>query len=125
MAYPEQLPVGSLAVGGLTTRGIDRADAQCLPQLAQRAQHRGFGKLAAQRFPGLRGGEHAFFVQRLPQLQHQGRNLVAGRFLRRMLPVRVAAQRQHERQRFCMSQEIRLFTHRAEQIQRHHFAGCD
>jgi len=41
------------------------------------------GELAAQGLSGLGCAEHAFFVQRFPQLQHQGRDLVPGRFLRR------------------------------------------
>ena len=47
-----------------------RADAQGLPKLAQGAQHRGFGQLAAQGLSGLVGGECPLFVQHLPQLQH-------------------------------------------------------
>ena len=102
-----------------------RADAQGLPKLAQGAQHRGFGELAAQGFPSLVGGECAFFVQNLPQLQHQGRDLVAGGFLRSMFPVRIGAQGKHVGQRLAVSEKIRLFPHRAQQIERHHGAGGD
>jgi hypothetical protein len=102
-----------------------RADAQGLPKLAQAAQHRGFGELAAQGFPSFGGGECALFVQNLPQLQHQGRNLVAGGFLRRMLPVWIGAQGENVRQRIAMGEKIRLLPHRAQQIERHHGAGGD
>ena len=61
------------------------------------AQHRGFGQLAAQGFPRLGGGERAILVQSLPQLEHQGRDLVAGGFLRSMLPIRIGAQSKERR----------------------------
>ena len=102
-----------------------RADAQGLPKLAQGAQHRGFGELAAQGLPGLGGGECALFVQNLPQLQHQGRDFVAGGFLRRMLPVRIGAQGENVGQRLAVGEKIRLLPHRAQQIKRHHGAGGD
>jgi hypothetical protein len=102
-----------------------RADAQGLPKLAQGAQHRGFGELTAQGFPGLSGSERALFVQNLPQLQHQGRNFMSGGFLRRMLPVRIGAQRKNVGECFPVSEKIRLLPHRAQQIERHHGAGGD
>jgi hypothetical protein len=40
-----------------------------------------------------------------------------------MLPVLVAAQGKHVRQRVAVGEKIRLLPHRAEQIQRHHVAG--
>jgi hypothetical protein len=97
-----------------------RADAQGLPKLAQGPQHRGFGELTAQRLPGLGGGEGTLFIQNLPQLQHQGRDLVAGGFLRRVLPVRIGAQGENVGQRLAVSEKIRLFPYRAQQIERHH-----
>ncbi len=89
------------------------------------AQNCGFRELAAQGFPGLGGGEHAVFVQGLPQLEHQGRDLVAGGFLRSMLPIGIGAQAKHVGQRLGVGQKIRLLAHRAQQIQRHHAAGGD
>ncbi len=102
-----------------------RADAQGLPKLAQGAQHRGFGELAAQRLPSLGGGECTLFVQNFPQLQHQGRDFVAGGFLRRMLPVRIGAQGKNVGQRLAVSEKIRLLPYRAQQVERHHGAGGD
>jgi hypothetical protein len=42
-----------------------------------------------------------------------------------MLPVRVAAQGKYEGQRVAVGEKIRLFAHRAEQVQRHYGAGGD
>ena len=100
MAYPEQLPAGRLA-----WVAKHRADTQSLPELAQSAQNCGLGELAAQGFPRLGGREHALFVQRLPQLQHQRRNLVAGGFLRSMLPIGIGPQAKHIRQRLACGPE--------------------
>jgi hypothetical protein len=115
--HPHQLPTSWLAL-----RSERRADAQRLPQLAQGAQHRGLGKLAAQCLPGHGGGQCALLVERLPQLQHQRRDLVAGGFLRRMLPIRVRAQGKDEGQRLAVGDKIRLLAHRAQQVQGHHVA---
>ena len=120
MAYPEQLPLRRLA-----RVREHRADAQCLPKLTQTSQNGGLRELAPQRLPGLRSAEHAFFVQRLPQLEHQGRDLVPGRFLRRMLPIRIGAQAKHVGQRLAVGQKIRLLAHPAEQVQSDHTAGGD
>jgi hypothetical protein len=102
-----------------------RADAQGLPKLAQGAQHRGFRELASQGLPGLGGGQCALFVQNLPQLQHQGRDFVAGGFLWSMLPVRIGAQGENVGQRLAVSEKIRLLSHRAQQIERHYGARGD
>ncbi len=56
-AAPEQFPSGRLAL-----RREHRADAQRLPELAQGAQNRGFGELAAKCFPGRGGGQCALFA---------------------------------------------------------------
>jgi hypothetical protein len=101
----------------------DRADAQGLPKLAQGAQHRSFGKLAAQCFPCLGGGKRARVLQDLPQLQHQGRDLVPRGFLRRLLPVRISAQGKNVGQGLAVGEKIRLLGHRAQQIERHYRAG--
>jgi hypothetical protein len=100
-----------------------RGNAQGLPQLAQGAQHRGFCKLAAQRLPRLVGGHGARLLQNLPQLQHQGRDLVPGGFLRRMLPIRIGTQAKHVGKRLAVGQKIRLLAHCAEQVQGDHAAG--
>jgi hypothetical protein len=42
-----------------------------------------------------------------------------------MLPIGVAAQGKNERERQPMGQKIRLLSHSAEQIQRHHASGRD
>jgi hypothetical protein len=102
-----------------------RADAQGLPKLAQGAQHRGFGELAAQGLPRLGSAERSLFVQDLPQLQHQGRHLVAGGFLRGMLPVRISAEGENKGQRRAVGEKIRLLAHCAQQVERHHGAGGD
>jgi len=86
MPYAEQLPLRRMA-----SVREHRSDPQSLPKLAQAAQYGSLGELSAQRFPGLGSAQHTVFVQRLPQLQHQGRDLVPGGFLRRMLPVRIGA----------------------------------
>jgi hypothetical protein len=44
---------------------------------------------------------------------------MAGRFLRRMLPVGIPTQRDHVGQRLACGQKIRLLTHPAQQVQRH------
>ena len=93
-----------------------RGDAQDLPEFAESAQNRGFRQLPAQGFPSLIGGKHAILVQGLPQLEYQGRDLMAGRFLRRMLPIRIGAQAKNVGQRLLLGQEIRLLTHPAQQI---------
>jgi hypothetical protein len=50
---------------------------------------------------------------------------VAGRFLRRVLPVRIGTQGENVRQRIPVGEKIRLLPHCAQQIQRHHGAGDD
>jgi hypothetical protein len=50
---------------------------------------------------------------------------VAGGLLRRMFPVGIGAQGKNERQRLPLGEKIRLFPHRAQQIERHHRAGGD
>jgi hypothetical protein len=67
MPDTQQLPLR-----GLACVREHRADAQCLPKLAQTAQHGCLGELAAQHLPGLGSAERTFFVQRLPQFEHQG-----------------------------------------------------
>jgi hypothetical protein len=42
-----------------------------------------------------------------------------------MLPVRIGAQAKHIGQCLAVRQKIRLFAHRAEQVQGDHTAGCD
>jgi hypothetical protein len=118
VAHTKQFPAGRLA-----RVRKPRGDAQGLPELAQSAQNRGFRQLPAQGFPSLGGGEHSILVQGLPQLEYQGRDLMAGGFLRSMLPIRIGAQANNVGQRLFMGQEIRLLTHPAQQIQRHHLAG--
>lgn len=95
-----------------------RGDAQGLPEFAESAQDRRFRQLPAQGFPSLGGGEHAILVQGLPQLEYQGRDLMAGRFLRSMLPIRIGAQTKNVGQGLLLGQKIRLLTYPAEQIQR-------
>jgi hypothetical protein len=114
VAYPEHLPTGRLA------RVREHwADAQCLPKFAQTTQNGSFGQLATQVLSRLRCGEPAVFVQGLPQLEHQRRHFVAGRFLRSMLPIGIATKREHVGQRLACSHKIRLLTHSAQQVQRH------
>jgi hypothetical protein len=113
--YPEQLPANRLRLGCEY-----RADAQALPELVQRPQHRRFGHLAPQRFAGLGSAERTLLVQRFPQLQHQGRDFVSGGLLRSLLPITIRAQAEHVRQRLAMNQKIRLFTHSAQQVERYY-----
>jgi hypothetical protein len=120
MPYAQQLPLRRLACVP-----EHRADAQRLPQFAQTSQHRSLRELAPQRLPGLGSAEHAFFVQGLPQLKHQRRDLVPGGFLRCVLPIRIGAQAKHVGQRLAVGQKIRLLAHCAEQVQSHHAAGGD
>jgi hypothetical protein len=120
VSHAQQLPLRRLA-----RFPMHRANAQCLPELGQRAQNGSFGDLAPQDLSGLGSAERAFFVQRLPQLKHQGRDLVPGGFLRRMLPIRIGTQAKHVGQRLAVGQKIRLLAHRAQQVQRDHTAGRD
>jgi hypothetical protein len=120
MAHAEQFPASRLA-----RVREPRGDAQGLPELAQSAQNRGFRQLPAQGFPRLGGGEHSILVQGLPQLEYQGGDLMAGGFLRRMLPIRIGAQAKNVGQRLLLGQEIRLLTHPAQQIQGYHLARCN
>ena len=120
MSNPQQLPLGRFPC-----IPQHRADPQPLPQLAQPAQNRGLGQLPAQFFPRLDGGEPAILIQRLPQFQHQRRNLMPGGLLRSMLPIRIAPQGNHKGECLAMSQKIRLFPYRAQQVQRHHRPRCD
>jgi hypothetical protein len=85
--HAEQLPLCRLS-----RVPVHRADAQPLPQLREATQNRSLRQFAPQRLPGLGCCEYTFFVQRFPQLEHQGRDLVARGFLRRMLPIRIRAQ---------------------------------
>ena len=107
MAHAQHLPARRLA--GFSQH---RGDAQGLPQLAQGAQHRCFRQLAAQGLPRLGGGHGTLLVQDLPQLEHQGRHLVARGLLRRMLPIRIRAQAKNVGERLGMGQKIRLLAHR-------------
>ena len=50
---------------------------------------------------------------------------MAGGFLRRMLPVRIGAQRKNVRQGLAVRQKIRLLPQCAQQIERHHGARGD
>jgi hypothetical protein len=103
---------------------IDRADTQSLPEFRQTAQNRSLGQLAPQRFPGLGSAEYTLAVQRFPQLEHQGRNLVARGLLRSMLPIRIRAQAKNVGQRLGVGQKIRLLAHRPEQVQSDHATAC-
>jgi hypothetical protein len=113
MLDPEQLPARRLA-----RPGKHRGNAQALPKLAQAAQHSGFGKLPAQGFPRLRGGQRTilvvFVVQCLPQLEHQWRNLVAGGFFRSMLPIGIRAQAENIGQCLACHEKIRLLAYGAK-----------
>jgi hypothetical protein len=120
VTHAEQFPARRLA-----RLRKPRGDAQGLPEFAQSAQDRGFCQLPAQGFPSLGGSEHTILVQSLPQLEYQGRDLMAGRFLRSMLPIRIGAQTKNVGQGLLMGQKIRLLTHPAEEIQRHHLARCN
>jgi hypothetical protein len=105
--------------------GVSRGDAQGLPQLAQSPQNGSFGQLTAQTFSRFCGGHHSVFVQSLPQLEHQRRDFVSCGFLRRVLPIGIPAQRQHERQRILMSEKIGLLADGPKQVQGDHVAGGD
>jgi hypothetical protein len=118
--HTQQLPPG-----WLTRFPIHRANAQSLPELGQGTQNRSLGDLAPQDLSGLGGIECAVLVQRLPQIEHQGRDLVPGGFLRRMLPIRIGTQAKNVGKRLPVGQKIRLLAHRAKQIQSDHAAGCD
>jgi hypothetical protein len=118
VAHPQQLPARRLA--GFA---VHRAGSQSLPKLAQAAQHRGFGKLPAQRFPRFGDGQSAFLIQSLPQLEHQGRHLVARGLLWRMLPVGVRAQAENIGKSLGGGHKIRLLAPSAKQVQRDHLAG--
>jgi hypothetical protein len=61
VAHAQHLPTCRLALFSKY-----RADAQSLPEFAQRTQNGRFGKLAAESFPGVGGGESSVFVQNLP-----------------------------------------------------------
>ena len=112
VASTQQLPASGLA--GLA---VHRADPQSLPELAQAAQNCGFGQLPSECLPRLSRGQGPFLLERLPQLEDQGRHLVARGLLRRMLPIGIRAQAQDIGQRRTRDQEIRLLPHCAEQIQ--------
>ncbi len=118
MPNPKQLPPGRLACFP-----INRANAQCLPELRQSAQNSSFGDLASQDLPGLGGAEGSVLVQGLPQIEHQGRDLVPGGLLRRMLPIRIGAQAKHVGKRLAVGQKVRLLAHRTEQVQSDYTAG--
>jgi hypothetical protein len=123
MPNPQQLPASRLA------RFLEhRGDAQALPKLAQTAQNGCFGKLPAQGFPRLGGGQRpvlVVLVEGLPQLKHQGRDLVAGGFFRSVLPIGIRAQAKNIGQRLAGNQKIRLLPNGAKQIERHHGAGVN
>jgi len=124
MFYPQQLPARRLA------RLFEhRGDAQALPKLAQTAQNSRFRKLPAQGFPGFGGGQRpvlvSLLVQGLPQLEHQGRDLVPGGFFRSVLPIGIRPQAKNIRQRLAGNQKIRLLPDGPKQIQRHHRAGVN
>ena len=110
-------------MGGLAVLAVDRANAQRLPQLGEGTEDGGLGELAAQRFARLGRCQSALLVKQLPQLQHQGRDLVARGFLRSMFPIRIGPQREHRGQRVSVGEKIRLLAQRAQQIQRDHRAG--
>jgi hypothetical protein len=109
----------------LTRFGENRADAQALPELAQTAQHGGFGQFAAQSLAGFGRGAATLLIEQFPQFEHQRRHFVAGGFLRSALPVRVGAQTENIGQRLRVGEKIRLLPHRAKEVQRHHRAGGD
>ncbi len=119
MPYPEQLPARRLA------RPLEhRGDTQALPKLAQAAQNGCFRKLPAQGFPRLGGGQPpVLVVQGLPQLEHQGRDLVAGGFFRGVLPIGIRTQTEDIGQRLPPDEKIRLLADGAKQVERHHAAG--
>ena len=121
MPDPEQLPASRLA--RLLER---RGDTQALPKLAQAAQDGCFGQLPAQGFPRLGGGQRpVLVVQGLPQLEHQGRDLVAGGFFRGVLPIGIRTQAEDIGQRLRGNEKIRLLADGAKQVERHHGAGVN
>jgi hypothetical protein len=125
MPGPQQLPASRLA------RFLEyRGDPQALPKLAQPAQNGGFGELPAEDFPRFGGSQHPLLVvfivlvvQCLPQLEHQGRDLVAGRFFRSVLPIGIRTQAEDIGQRLRGNEKIRLLADGAKQVERHHGAG--
>jgi hypothetical protein len=123
----ERLPVPhaqQFPLRRLTRVPIYRVDAQSLPELRQATQNRSLRQLAPQRFPGLGSAEYTLFVQGFPQLEHQGRNLMARGLLWRMLPIRIRPQAKNVRQRLGVGEKIRLLAHCPEQVQSDHAAGC-
>jgi hypothetical protein len=121
MPDPEQLPATRLAKF-LEHRG----NTQALPKLAQAAQNSGFGKLPAQGFPRLgRGQRPVLFVQGLPQLEHQGRDLVARGFRWSVLPVSIGTQAEDIGQSLAGNKKIRLLPGGAKKVKCHHGAGFD
>jgi len=119
MPDPQQLPASRLA-SLLEHRG----DPQTLPKLAQAAQNGGFGELPAQGLPRFGGCQRpVLVVQGLPQLEHQGRDLVPRRFFRSVLPIGIRTQAEDIGQRLAGNQKIRLLADGAKQVERHHGAG--
>jgi hypothetical protein len=129
MPDPEQLPARRLA-WFLEHRG----DTQALPKLAQTAQNGGFGELPAQGFPRFGGGQRPVLVvlilllvilvvQRFPQLEHQGRDLVAGGFFRSVLPIGIRTQAKHIGQGLAGNEKIWLFADSAKQVECHYGTG--
>jgi hypothetical protein len=103
-----------------------RRNPQALPKLAQAAQNGGFGKLPTQGFPCLGCAQRTVLVvQGLPQLKHQGRNLVAGGFFRSMLPIGIRTQAQNIGQCLAGHEKIRLLADGAKQVERYYGAGCN
>jgi len=125
MPGPQQLPASRLA------RFLEyRGDPQALPKLAQAAQNSGFGELPAEDFPRFGGSQRpvlvvfiVLVVQCLPQLEHQGRDLVAGRFFGSVLPIGIRTQAEDIGQRPRGNEKIRLLAHGAKQVERHHGPG--
>jgi hypothetical protein len=123
MSDPQQLPASRLP------RLLEhRGDPQALPKLAQAAQNGGFGELPAEDFPRFGGSQRTMLVvfivvQCLPQLEHQGRDLVAGRFFRSVLPIGIRTQAEGIGQSLRGNEKIRLLADGAKQVQRHHGAG--
>jgi hypothetical protein len=112
-------------MGRLARLAVHRAHAQALPQLAQGTEHRRLGQLTAQDFACLFGSERVLLIQDLPEFEHQGRDFVAGGFLRRFFPVGIGAQGKHGREGIAVGQEIGLLAHDAKQIQGYDRAGSD
>jgi hypothetical protein len=129
MPDPEQLPASRLA------RFLEhRGNTQALPKLAQTAQNSGFGELPAQGFPRFEGGQRPMLavlilllvvlvVQGFPQLEHQGRDLVAGGFFRSVFPIGIRTQAKHIGQCLAGNDKIRLFADSAKQVERHDGTG--